>query len=105
EHAPPLRVEAHERAVAAAHALGGAHHDGVIDFALLDAAARRCILDAHLDHVADRGIAALRAAQHLDAHDGARAGIVGNVQHGLHLNHDFSFAPTFGSLTRSLGPR
>ena len=82
-----LRVEAHQRAVAAAHALGGAHHDGVVDLALLDAAARRGVLDAHLDHVADRGIAALRAAQHLDAHDGARAGVVGDVQYGLHLNH------------------
>ena len=29
----------------------------------------------------------LRAAQHLDAHDTARAGIVGDVEIGLHLDH------------------
>ena len=65
-----LRVELDQRAVLAAHALGGAHDDGVVDLALLDAAARRRFLDADLDHVADAGVAALRAAEHLDAHDG-----------------------------------
>ena len=39
-------VEAHLGAVVAAHAVARAHHDGVVDLALLDAAARRGILDA-----------------------------------------------------------
>ena len=48
--------------------LRGAHDDGVVDLALLDAAARDRVLDAHLDHVADVRVAALGAAEHLDAH-------------------------------------
>src|SRR5437773_7814699 len=42
-------VEADERAIRPAHALGGAHHDRVVYLALLHAAARRAVLDAHLD--------------------------------------------------------
>src|SRR6185503_2310489 len=64
-----------------------AHHHGVVDLALLHPAARRGLLHAHLDEVADGRIAPLRAAHHLDALDRARAGIVGDVQYGLHLNH------------------
>ena len=41
-----LRVEADQRAVVAAHALARAHDDGVVDLALLHAAARRGFLDA-----------------------------------------------------------
>src|SRR5574340_1058639 len=89
-----IAVETDERAVGAAHALGGAHDDGVVHLALLHASARRGVLDAHLDHVADRGVAALRAAEHLDAHHGARAGVVGDVQYGLHLNHCWFSNPT-----------
>src|SRR5215210_8682851 len=85
-----VAIEADERAIRAAHALGGAHHDRVVDFALLHPAARRGLLDAHLDEITDRRIAPLGAAHHLDAHDGTRAGIVGDVQYGLHLNHLFS---------------
>src|SRR5262249_57783705 len=47
-----VAVEADQRAVRAAHALRGAHHHGVVDLALLDAPARRRLLDAHLDEVA-----------------------------------------------------
>jgi hypothetical protein len=64
-----------------------AHHHGVVDLALLYTAARRRVLDADLDHIADRGVAALRAAEHLDAHHGARTGIVGDVENRLHLDH------------------
>ena len=41
----------------------------------------------NLDHVTDAGVAALGAAQHLDAHDGLRARVVGDVEPRLHLNH------------------
>src|SRR5205823_13893902 len=80
-------VEAHERAVVAANALTGAHDDGAVDLALLDASARRGVLHRHLDHVADMRVAALAAAQHLDAHDRTGTRVVGDVQHRLHLNH------------------
>src|SRR5207247_1243908 len=33
------------------------------------------------------GVAAFRAAQHLDTHYSARAGIIGDIEHRLHLNH------------------
>src|SRR5580765_789646 len=45
-----VAVELDERAIATADALGGAHDDGVVDLALLDAATRRGFLDADLDH-------------------------------------------------------
>src|SRR6185436_14380687 len=80
-------VEAYERAVRTPHAFRGAHHHSVIDFALFHSTAWRRVLDADLDHVANRGVTALRAAEHLDAHDGARAGIVGDIENRLHLNH------------------
>src|ERR1700743_1391998 len=54
-------VEADKRPVRAPHAALGAHDDGVIDLALLDLAARDRILDADLDHIADRCVAPLRA--------------------------------------------
>src|SRR5690606_15595949 len=64
-----VAVEADQRPVRPAHALGGAHHDGVVDLALLDPTARLGFLDAHLDDVADARVATLGAAQHLDTHD------------------------------------
>jgi hypothetical protein len=41
------------------------------------------------------GVAALGAAQHLDTHDSAGAGVVGDLQHRLHLDHC-----CFSNLTR-----
>src|SRR6185503_14187836 len=96
-----IAVEADERAVGAAHALGGAHHDRVVDLALLHTAARRGLLHADLDEVADGRIAPLRAAHDLDALDGARAGVVGDVQYGLHLNHCGSPLSNLRRLTKS----
>src|SRR5262249_31439934 len=61
----------------------GLHH-----LALLHAPARNRLLDRDDDHVADRGVALLGAAEHLDAHDPTRAGIIRHVEVGLHLDHD-----------------
>src|SRR4051812_28002209 len=83
-----VAVELDERAVLAAHALGGAHDDRAVDLALLHPAARRSFLDRHLDDVADAGVAPLRAAEHLDAHDGLGARVVRDVEPRLHLNHE-----------------
>src|ERR1019366_3332021 len=88
-------VELDQRAVGAAHALGGAHHHGTVDLALLYAAARSTVLDADFDYVADPGVTPLRATQYLYAHYGARAGVVGDIQYTLHLNHDFVSSPTW----------
>src|SRR5579864_7377725 len=68
-------------------AMAGAHDDGVVDLTLLNPAARRGILDADLDYVTDVRIPALAPAEHLNAHYLPGAGVVGDLQHGLHLDH------------------
>src|SRR5690606_35425327 len=80
-------VEANDRAVLALDVLRGSHDDGAHDVALLHAAAGSGCLDGSDDRVAHRGVAALGAAQHLDAHDPASARIVGHLQVSLHLDH------------------
>src|SRR5690606_17254205 len=85
-----IATELHQRAVLAATALSGTNHYCVVNFAFLDAPARSRFLDSHLDDVTDGGITALRAAQHLDAHEGTCTRVVGHVERGLHLDHDFS---------------
>src|SRR2546427_5248816 len=80
-------IEPDAAAVGAPHALCRAHYHGVVNLAFLDAAARRSVLDAHPDDVANVGVAAFRTAQHLDTHYSARAGIIGDIEHRLHLNH------------------
>src|SRR5262249_4906984 len=68
--------------------LGTAHHAGLHHVALLHAATWNRLFHRHDDDVADGGVFALGAAQHLDAHDATRTGIVRHVEIGLHLNHD-----------------
>src|SRR5882757_1855769 len=80
-------VEADQRTIGAAHAALGTHDDRVIHLAFLDLAARDRILDADLDHIAHRRITALRAAEHLDAHQALGAAVVGHIQNRSHLDH------------------
>src|SRR5579885_2349412 len=82
-----VAVETDQRTVGAAYALGGAYHHRVVHLALLDLAARDRVADGNLDDIADAGIAALGATQHLDAHQFLRAAVVGRGQCGLHLDH------------------
>src|SRR5205823_5267856 len=82
-----VAVEADRAAVDAADLLGRADDDGAMHIAFLDPAARDRLLDRDDDHVADPGGLALRAAEHLDALHPPRAGIVGNIEIGLHLDH------------------
>src|SRR5260221_3790112 len=97
-----VAVEADGAAVRPANLLRRAHDHRLMDVALLDAAARDRLLDRDDDDVADRRRPAMRAAQHLDALDAARAGIVGNVEIGLHLDHGRS---TFPGRSRGGGGR
>ncbi|AAW76826.1 hypothetical protein XOO3572 [Xanthomonas oryzae pv. oryzae KACC 10331] len=83
-----IAVEADQRTVGTAHTLAGTHHDGVVDFALLDLATRNGVLDGDLDDVANACITALGAAQHLDAHHFLGTRIVGDIEVALHLDHD-----------------
>src|SRR5690554_485232 len=85
-----VATELDQRAVFTANALSGTHHYCVVNFAFFDAPAGGRFLDTHLDDVTDGGITALRAAQHLDAHERPCTGVVGHVERGLHLDHDFS---------------
>src|SRR5580658_787852 len=85
-----VAVEADRAAVGAANLLGRADDDRLMHVALLDAAARDRLLDRDDDHVAHGRRLALRAAQHLDALDATRPRIVGDVEIGLHLDHDGS---------------
>src|SRR5260221_1929176 len=82
-----IGVEADQRAVRAAHALARAHDHRVVDLDLLHASSRRRVLDRDLDHVTDVRVPALAAAQHLDTHHRTCAGVIGDVQHRLHLDH------------------
>src|SRR5690606_24259559 len=91
-------VEADHRSVAALKVLGDAHDDGALHFALLHAALRGSFLDRHDDHVADRGVAALRATQHFDALDTTGAGVIGDVEVCLHLDHAAS--PLAGTISQ-----
>src|SRR5205823_10251383 len=48
----------------------------------------RCgILDAHLDDVPNMRVASLGAAKHLNAHHLPSAGVIGDIEHCLHLDH------------------
>src|SRR4029453_18321662 len=57
------------------------------DFALLDRTLRRRGLHGTYDHVADAGIAPLRAAHDADEEDLAGAGFVGDAEAGFLLDH------------------
>src|SRR5438132_4017589 len=94
-----VAVEADRAAVDAADLLGGSDDDGAMHDALLDPAARDRLLDRNDDHVADARGLALRAAEHLDALHPPRAGIVGDIEIGLHLDHA---APPASSVAAAL---
>src|SRR3954467_15044056 len=80
-------VEGDVRAVLAPELLLRAHDDGLDDLALLDRALRIGLLDGRRDDVADAGVAAARAALDADAQDLAGAGVVGDLEAGLVLDH------------------
>src|SRR3954465_13552417 len=80
-------VEGDVRAVLAPELLLRTHDDGLDDLALLDRALRVGLLDRRRDHVADARVAPARAALDADAEERARAGVVGDLEAGLLLDH------------------
>src|SRR5206468_4832215 len=80
-------VEGDRRAVLAAVCLLRAHDDGLHDLALLHRALRGGELDRADDDVADARVAAMRPALDADAQELAGAGVVGDAQSGLLLDH------------------
>src|SRR5262249_7335235 len=65
----------------------GADDDRARGVALLDLGAREALFDRDHDHVAERGVLASRSAEHFDALDEARAGVVSDLEVGGDLDH------------------
>src|SRR4051795_11740024 len=82
-------VEGDVGAVGAAEGLLRAHDDRRDDLALLDRPLRVGLLDRGGDDVADARVAPPRAALDADAQDLARAGVVGDLEPGLVLDHGY----------------
>src|ERR1044072_3689998 len=80
-------VEGDVRPVLAPELLLRAHDDGLDDLALLDRALRVGLLDGGGDDVPAMRRAALAAALHADAEDLAGAGVVGDLETCLVLDH------------------
>src|SRR5262249_51860266 len=98
-----VAVEANDRTVGTLDVLRDPHHHRLHHLALLHASARDGLFHRHHDNVADGGVFALRPAEHLDAHDAPRAGIIRHVEVGLHLDHDATLVlsiPARAALTR-----
>src|SRR3954468_4483382 len=92
-------VEGDVRAVVAPELLLRAHDDGLDDLALLDGALRAGLLDRRGDHVTDVRVAALGPALHADDEDLAGAGVVGDLEACLVLDH-LARSRTFSSRQR-----
>src|SRR5690606_16508601 len=80
-------VEGDVGAVVAPELLLGADDDGGHDLALLDGAVGDRLLDGADDDVADAGVATAGAAADADAEDLAGAGVVGDAEACLGLDH------------------
>src|SRR5271169_3568958 len=96
-----IAVEADRAAVDATDLLGSANDDGAMHVAFLHPAARNRFLDRDDDHIANRRGAAFGATQYFDALHSTRAGIVGDVEVCLHLDHT---APSAGATAPAPGP-
>src|SRR3954451_3615007 len=94
-------VEGDVGAVLAPELLLRAHDDGLDDLALLDRALRAGGLDGGGDHVADVGVAAAGAALHADDEDLAGAGVVGDLEACLVLDHAVTSRVTAALVRRS----
>src|SRR3984957_10793398 len=80
-------VEADVAAVGTPLLLLRPHDDALDDVALLDGSAGDGVLDRGHEHVTDAGVAPARPSEHADAEHLTCAGIVGDPEPGLLLNH------------------
>src|SRR5687767_4177912 len=80
-------VEGDVGAVVAPELLLRAHDDRLDDLALLDRSLRGGLLDGGRDDVTHARVTAARAAHHADAQDLAGAGVVGDLEPRLVLDH------------------
>jgi len=82
-----VAVEPDGAAIGAAHGECRTHDHRLVDVALLDLAAGNRFLHGHNDHVADRSEFPLGTAQHFNALHPLGAGIIGDIQVGLGMDH------------------
>src|SRR5215831_20798262 len=82
-----VAVEADRAAVGATDLFCRTNDNRTVYVSLFDAAARDRFLHRNYDDIADRCGLALGAAQYFDTLDSASAGVVGDVEICLHLNH------------------
>src|SRR5262249_11058972 len=87
-----VAVELDEAAIGPRELALGPYDHRARDLALLHLRARNRLADRHDDHVAHRGVATARAAEHLDAEHLLRAAVVGNVEDRGLLDHDAASA-------------
>src|SRR3989338_7889623 len=80
-------VEPHTGAIFAARHRLRAHHNRRLHRLLTHRAARLRLFDRNDDHIADAGVAPVRAAEHADAHALLCTRIIGNVEIGGCLDH------------------
>src|SRR5690554_433959 len=93
-------VESDVGPVLAAALLRGAHDDRLDDVALLDVATGDGVLDGGDDDVTDTGVAPAGASEHTDAEDLLRAGVVGDLESRLLLDHSMYSCRRAGSQPR-----
>src|SRR5258708_9328998 len=84
-------VEPDVRAVAAATLVACAYQDGLDHVALLDARTRQGVLDGGHDDVTDACVSPARAAEHTNAQELFGAGVVGDLEPRLLLDHVNSY--------------
>src|SRR6185437_8763438 len=82
-----ILIEADVRAVLPARLLGGAHDHRTRHVRLLHRSVREGVLHRHDHDIAKTRVAPVGTTQHTDDERTLRAGIIGNLHHGLLLNH------------------
>src|SRR5262249_41374097 len=80
-------IEADIGAVSAALLLAGPHHDRLDDVALLDTSAGQRVLNGRHDDVTDARVSPATAAEHADAQDLLRSGVIGDLEPRFLLDH------------------
>src|SRR6056297_4257782 len=98
-----VAIKTDRGAVFTTYFFGGAYDDGLADVTFLHAAARDGFFHRDDNDVAHGGVFTLRATQDLDALNSACAGVVSDIQIGLHLDHLVS--PDLWGAMQCLVPR
>jgi len=80
-------IETEDRTISTTDRVSGANDNSLDDTALFDSSGRDGIANVAGDHITNRGGAAA-LAEHADHFCATGAGIIGDGEHGFHLDHD-----------------